>query len=185
MNKIASHLGGHSNKTWFDRGSLRWMINNYDVKSMVDIGCGPGGQVSQAHGLGIRAIGIDGDHTVKPDVLVDFSKETWKTDQKFDLAWSVEFLEHVAEEHMYNYMHIFKKCRYVICTANDHPGPLHVNCKPKEWWINKFSDNGFSYSEKIYQEILQHSTMDKKNSPETGLKSWLERTGMVYINNEF
>lgn len=184
MNEVAAHLGGHGGKTWFDRGSLRWMINNYNVKSMVDVGCGPGGQIAQAKGLGIEAIGIDGDHTVNPDVLIDFTEQTWDTDRTFDLAWSVEFLEHVAEEYMDNYMQIFKKCKYVICTASTWPGPLHVNCKSKEWWIDKFDEYGFTYSEHLYQEILRASTMDKKNNPETGPMTWLERTGMVYVNNE-
>lgn len=184
MNEVASHLGGHGNKTWFDRGSLRWMVNNYNVQSMVDVGCGPGGQVAQAKALGIEAIGIDGDHTVNPDVLIDFTEQTWDTDRQFDLAWSVEFLEHVAEEYMDNYMQIFKKCKYIICTASTWPGPLHVNCKPKQWWIDKFAESGFTYSEHLYQEILKASTMDKKNNPETGPMTWLERTGMVYVKNE-
>lgn len=184
MNEVPAHLGGHSGKTWIDNGALKLMVDNYDIKSMVDVGCGPGGQVAQARKLGIEAIGIDGDPTVDPDVLIDFTKQTWQTGQTFDLAWSVEFLEHVPEEYMDNYMMIFQKCKYVICTASTWPGPLHVNCKPKEWWVEKFSEYGFTYTEEIYQEVLKNSTMDKKNTPETGPMTWLERTGMVYVNNE-
>lgn len=177
MSELAAHLGGHSNKTWFDRGSLKWMMKNYGVKSMVDVGCGPGGQVSHARRIGLEAVGIDGDHTVNPDVLLDFTVGTWETDKTFDLAWSVEFLEHVPEEHMHNYMKIFDKCNYVICTCNMDPGPLHVNCKERDYWIEKFKEYGFVFSQKILDEVLENSTMDKKR----GKESWLEKTGMVFV----
>lgn len=184
MIEVAPHLGGHGGKTWIDRGSLLFMRDNYDVKSMVDVGCGPGGQVQTARDLGIFSVGIDGDPTVNADITIDFTQKTWETDQTFDLGWSVEFLEHVPEQHDHNYMSIFKKCKYVICTASTWPGPLHVNCKPKEDWISLFEVCGFTYSDQIYQEILKHSTMAKKNNPSTGPMSWLERTGMVFVNEQ-
>jgi hypothetical protein len=65
MNKIPKHLGGHANTTHIDKGSLKWIINNFDVKSMIDIGCGPGGQLEIAKSLNIHCVGVDGDYSLE------------------------------------------------------------------------------------------------------------------------
>lgn len=179
MKKIDPHLGGHSNKTWIDRGSLKYMYDKYNVRSMIDIGCGPGDQVKQARNLGIEATGFDGDYTISPDVLIDFTKAEYTTLNTWDLAWSVEFVEHVEEKHMANYMSLFSKCKYIICTANPSPGPYHFNCKDIDYWIGKFEQNGFTFSQQILDGVLVHSTMAKKLG-----SSWLERTGMAYVNTK-
>jgi len=178
---VPPHLGGHSNKTWIDRGSLQYMYDNYDVRTMIDVGCGPGGQVAEARKLGIEATGFDGDHTVNPDILIDFTKADYYTDETWDLAWCVEFLEHVEEQYLPNYMTLVSKCKYVICTASTWPGPLHVNCKEKDYWVEKFNEYGFAFSQEILDNVLKHSTMAKKRTP-TDEMSWLDRTGMVYVN---
>jgi len=178
MSDIKGVLGGHCNKTWDDHGALKFMVENYGVKSMIDVGCGPGGQVKNGKKLGIISVGVDGDKDVNPDVLVDFRKEPYIPEQSFDLGWSVEFLEHVHEDYMDNYMSIFKKCKYVICTASQVVSKAHVNCKPLDWWKEKFSDAGFWHSDEMLKEVLKHSTMKKKK----GHKTWLEQTGMVYVN---
>lgn len=183
MSTLPAHLGGHVNKTWIDSGSLQYMYDNYNIRTMIDVGCGPGGQVQEARKIGIRSIGFDGDYTVNPDVVVDFSKSGYETDQFWDMAWSVEFLEHVEEKYLPNCFTLFTKCKYVICTANTNPGPLHVNCRNTDYWISKFAEYGFDYSQEMLHQILKHSTMDKKRTT-TDQLSWLERTGMVYVNTK-
>ena len=43
MNKTPEHLGGHLNKTNIDGPLLSYIKERFKVKSMLDIGCGPGG----------------------------------------------------------------------------------------------------------------------------------------------
>jgi len=162
--EVPSHLGGHSNKTWTDSGSLQFMYDNYNVRSMIDVGCGPGGQVAEARKIGISATGFDGDHTVNPDVLIDFTKADYHTEEVWDLAWCVEFLEHVEEQYLPNYMALLSKCKYVVCTASTWSGPLHVNCKERDYWIEKFNNHGFTFSEEMLNGVLKHSTMAKKEN---------------------
>ena len=38
-----SHLGGHLNKTHTDDSIINFIKYEYDIKSILDIGCGPGG----------------------------------------------------------------------------------------------------------------------------------------------
>jgi ribosomal protein L11 methylase PrmA len=57
------HLGGHKGRTHIDKGILQFAKEVLDCKSVVDIGCGPGGQVYEALNLGMNAMGVDGDTT--------------------------------------------------------------------------------------------------------------------------
>ena len=45
------HLGGHCGITHLDQGAIDWAIDEFSVKSMLDVGCGPGGMVQ----LGVRS----------------------------------------------------------------------------------------------------------------------------------
>ena len=107
MNELSEHLGGHLDRTHVDRGVLDLITTKYSIASMIDIGCGPGGMYSIAKDCGIDWRGIDGDYTLnyseemKPLVTIHDFVEPYIpqhiTDSQFDLAFSVEFLEHVEE----------------------------------------------------------------------------------------
>ena len=154
MTNLPDHLGGHMNKTHNDRGTLQFLINTFGIRTMLDIGCGPGGMIDLALARGVHAHGVDGDFTVKcePEELrlrITFHDFTtgpailpWGN---FDLGWSVEFLEHVEEQYQDNYMQAFKKCQYVIATAAPpgYPGHHHVNCRDQEYWHEVFDRCGF------------------------------------------
>jgi hypothetical protein len=183
MKKLADHLGGHGNKTWVDLGSLEFMKKSYNIKSMIDVGCGPGDQTILAQELGIDAIGIDGDYTVDREfdcIIHDFTLGTCSKlyNKYFDLAWCVEFLEHVEEKYMDNYMDIFTRCKYIICTyaPPQKKGHHHVNCQTEDYWIEKFKGYGMNFDKKITENIKNASTMKKKlKGP-----SFMEKTGLVF-----
>ena len=61
MNKTPEHLGGHLNRTNTDESLLKYVKERFKVKSMLDIGCGPGGMKEVANGMGIDWYGVDGD----------------------------------------------------------------------------------------------------------------------------
>ena len=61
---LEEHLGGHAGYTHLDEGALDFVKDILKVKSMLDIGCGPGGMVQLANEKKINAIGIDGDYTL-------------------------------------------------------------------------------------------------------------------------
>ena len=191
MSELPKHLGGHLNKTHVDRGSLEILKRRFDIKSMLDIGCGPGDMYNIAKDLDIKWYGIDGDFLFKRDneiskqtAIHDFSKgicysyayitqidgTTWK---EFDLAWSVEFLEHVEERYVSNFMAAFKQCKYVIATAAPPgwPGHHHVNCRDQEYWKGVFAANGFEYDETITKLVKENSTM---------VKPFMQKNGMFF-----
>lgn len=182
MSDLPDHLGGHLNKTHTDRPTLVYLQKKYDIKTMVDVGCGPADMVQIARDRGIDAIGVDGDHTLKstweennrPVILQDLSVGSPDLPlEEYDLAWSVEFLEHVYEEYMPNYMEIFKKCKYIVCTAAPpgYPGHHHVNCQPESYWHEKFAEIGFEYDAEETAYIRENSGMRKP---------FMQATGMFY-----
>lgn len=168
---LPNHLGGHLNKVHTDRDTLLYLKEKYNIKTMIDIGCGPGDMIDIANLRGINAIGIDGDYTLQEDweakninvILHDFSVGPPTIEQQFDLGWSIEFLEHVEEKYLPNFMSVFQKCNYVICTAAPpgQKGHHHVNLQNPEYWHKKFSEYGFVYDEEETKHIKSISGMRK------------------------
>ena len=145
------HLGGHCNVTKINRPVLNRLIEKYEVKSIIDIGCGPGGMKVLCDSLNVDRYGIDGDpevmKTTDHSLLYDFTQGTPVIDREFDLAWSTEFLEHIEEKYIPNFLPLFQKAKIVCCSAGlpGWPGHNHVNCQPPEYWIDVFKDYGFEY----------------------------------------
>ncbi len=70
--------------------------------------------------------------------------------QNFDLIWCCEVVEHVEEEFVQNIMDTFKLGKIVALThaVPGQKGYHHVNCKPKEYWIDLMISDNFKYLEK-------------------------------------
>jgi SAM-dependent methyltransferase len=160
--------------TNIDRGALDYIIQSLPVKTMIDVGCGPGGMVKVANEIGIQAIGIDGDPMLSPDIRHDFENGPLMT-VSADLAWAVEFLEHVEEQYLDNVFSVFERCKYVFCTHNEKDGPWHSNCRPNEYWFEEFKKRGFCYNELMTKNIKLHSTMERE---------FVSQTGQFYENGQ-
>ena len=169
------YLGGHNWITHVDEGALKYMIKKFNIKTMLDIGCGPGGQVRVAKELGLEAEGVDGDPRVIQeayDITIhecDYTKNTFE--KEVDFIWSVEFLEHVKEEYQENYMNTFTNAKHVFITfaPPGKGGNHHVNLKPTEYWIKVFEKHGLILDKTITNEIRQSSTMEREFVKNNGL----------------
>jgi SAM-dependent methyltransferase len=171
MTTLPGHLGGHENETHVDEGAINYLIENLEVKSVLDIGCGPGGVVELCKNKGLDVLGVDGDFTVeRPEsikdnvVIHDYSKGPYIPEKKYDLAWTVEFVEHVDEEYMPNFIETFKSCKYVIMThaLPGQPGHHHVNCQHAGYWLNVMEKNGFKPMPFTLQQVREASTMRER-----------------------
>jgi hypothetical protein len=180
---MKKHLGGHSDLTHTDVGILEFLKTNYKIKTMIDIGCGPGGQVSLANSIGICAEGIDGYPGNKREkdiniILHDFSVGKYNHyEKRYDLGWSCEFVEHVEEKYVLNFLNTFKTCKYIFLTfapPNTH-GHHHVNCREESYWINTLESNGFSYDKEATSLIRKKSTMKR---------DFARKCGLFFINKE-
>jgi hypothetical protein len=169
------YLGGHNWITHTDEGALKYLKNTLNIETMLDLGCGPGGQVRTAISLGIAAEGVDGDPRViaeNNDIKIhecDYTQGTFI--KNVDLIWSTEFVEHVKEEYQVNYMKTFSKAKHAFITfaPPGKSGNHHVNLKPKSYWIDVFADNGFEYDEDITLKVKESSTMQRDFVRDNGL----------------
>ena len=179
--KLPPHLGGHMGVTHVDEGAAKYLaglvFKEGAPKCIIDVGCGPGGQVRVFRELvpGAEVTGVDGDAMIDPDIVHDFTKGELPNAGEHDLAWSVEFLEHVEEEFLPNVFALFKKCRFVAITASPpgKPGHHHVNCRDQGYWARKFAENGLALSTELTRDMRSASTMKRE---------FMRETGMLFVN---
>jgi cyclopropane fatty-acyl-phospholipid synthase-like methyltransferase len=182
--ELPEHLGGHVNQTHLDKGVLNYMKEKYNVKTLLDVGCGPGGMVQLARTLNIDAHGIDGDFTILPKenhfYVHDYQEGPSTIDLQFDMVWSCEFVEHVYEEYLPHYVQDFMRGKFLVMTYSDHhTGYHHVNVKPQSYWIKKIESYGFEFDEEETQTIRTVSTM---NRHKPAGKQFVANTGLFFKN---
>lgn len=180
-NGLPDHLGGHFDMTNDDEGALDVLIERFDVKSFLDIGCGPGGMIDIAQSKGLKVLGIDGDYTLErknpEDFIVhDYTVGPALVEGIWDLGWSCEFLEHVQESYMDNYMDTFKKCKRLIVTHAfpGQGGHHHVNEQDTNYWFHQFANRGFLLDMNATNKVREASTMQY---------NFIRASGLVFFNS--
>ena len=188
MNKTPEHLGGHLNRTNTDEPLLRYVKDRFKIETMLDIGCGPGGMKEIANGMGIDWYGVDGDTTVIENtdysLVHDFTFGEAKIDKTFDLIWCTEFLEHIEEKYVPNYMPLFEKGKMAVVTAAPPgwPGHHHVNCREESYWVDIFKNYGLRFNEQLTNEFKTISKMNPIAGYQMGdRKNFFKRAGMVFL----
>lgn len=154
MTPLPEHLGGFLPQgdpaTWLP-DLWRWTTTELGVRSVIDIGCGAGYAVRYFRNeLGCDVTGVDGapqedDHIIEWDFTL--GPLTPGASDGFDLAWSCEFVEHVPELCVPNFLTTFQAAKIVLMTHSEpgQPGHHHVNCQPSGYWIEQFESVGFGF----------------------------------------
>ena len=174
-----SHLGGHRGMTNTDEGVLAALQANGEIRSMLDLGCGPGGMVALARARGIDAVGVDGDPTISFERLVrhDFTKGPINLGRKFDLIWSVEFVEHVKEMFLGNVLSTIQESLapdgrlFMTAAKPGQPGYHHVNLKDESYWVSRMQSIGLALDEQTTALVRRESTM---------LADYVRHAGLVF-----
>ena len=184
---LEQHLGGHANKTHLDHGALNYLKDTFNAKTYLDIGCGPGGMVELAEQIGLDSLGIDGDYTLdrynKNRFLIhDFTKGPAPVRGTYDIGWSVEFVEHVYETYIPNYVQAFQSCKVLLLTyaPPGWEGHHHVNLQEEKYWIDTMSEYGLRYEAELTKEVRQKSTLNVK--VKKGKKAFVRNRGLLFIN---
>jgi SAM-dependent methyltransferase len=147
----------------------KYLINNLNIKSVLDIGCGIGYALDFFKDEGIKITGIEGSKKaielslVKNHIIChDFSKSTIQLNDTFDLCWCCEFVEHVEEIYMENFLNLFKKCKYIAMTfaPKGQGGHHHVNEQDKNYWINKLQSINYRFNESYTNTLRNYATKD-------------------------
>lgn len=188
-NNLPEHLGGQCTGN-VDVNLIDYLKSKYDIKTLIDLGCGNGAAVKKYESLGIECWGVDGDWTRLPKednfILHDFTLgkiEFEPEDITFDCAYSFEFLEHVEEKYQENYMDLFcrsTKLCVVTAAGPNQGGHHHVNCRTQEYWYNVFDKYGFKYL-KEETELSRQKSLNKGSKGEHPHRQYFKETGMVFL----
>lgn len=157
------HLGGYWNvkNVWGDPGTWSpeiWnkIIKDYNIESVADIGCGLGFSCKYFSQKGLYVVGVEGglnaiNNSVFEGNLLqnDYTKTSAfdSENEQYDLIWCCEFVEHVEEQFMDNFLNDFKTGKYIAMTYAEpgQPGHHHVNCQNQGYWIKKIEDLGYLF----------------------------------------
>lgn len=158
--KDLSHLGGsgpNGDPVTFMPDVWGYVCYKYELHSVVDIGCALGFNAAWLLQHGFDTIGVEG----LPDYVAgnrlpadrifqhDFTTGPWFPPKVFDLGLCTEFVEHVEEQFVPNFVATFRCCRYVLLTfaKPGQGGYHHVNERPHEYWVGVMMRAGFAHME--------------------------------------
>jgi SAM-dependent methyltransferase len=163
------HLGGFivggDDATYYPQ-LWEWLVREHGIRSVVDVGCGEGHAARYFADLGCDVVGIDGvwqlsqnwqavmhDYTTGPLMRIPGGF--------FDLAWSCEFVEHVEERYMTNYLSTFREARLILMTHADpgQPGYHHVNCQTSDYWKGVMAALGYSFDANLTRQARELASL--------------------------
>ena len=163
----ARHIGGftHNDTDGQSPALWTWMIQELNVHSLLDVGCGRGLSTKWFYDRGADVLCVEGsrdavNQTVLPKQFVqlhDYTLRPFVPRKTYDIAWSVEFLEHVGRHYMSNYIDTFKKAAFLFVTHSTWGGYHHVEVHPAWWWKARFSALGFVYLDDLTKIVKKQA----------------------------
>jgi hypothetical protein len=146
--------------TWVDTPVLSELQKRYGVRTMLDVGCGPGGMADVAAQLGVRWAGIDGDPACDDPRIVRWDLVDGPyTAVAVDLVWCVEVVEHIAPAYVFNVLTTFRAGRvlYLTHATPGQGGHHHVNEQPPHYWRELLAADGWQVDEEATAWGRAHS----------------------------
>jgi len=149
-------------------GHVLWLL--YQPRTVIEFGCGCGGTLAALKSHGTAVLGMDvsvaaapliarRDQQIADEMLVHDLAEPWQWVEEgpdFDLAISVEVLEHVTEAGADQAVKtIAAAAPRAIVTACPPVGrnSLHLNEQPFGYWVDKFAAAGMDLDDKETAEL--------------------------------
>ena len=165
--KDTLHLGrtGVNNFSSIDKP----VLHRFCTGSVLDIGCANGDVVKYLRDSGVEAYGIDGDewaveHFSDESIRQylhrhDYSKGLSSFNKEVDTVISTDFVEHVEEQYMENYMKDFMLGKRIILHTppKGTPGHHHVNTADRDYWILLFAQFGAKYDSHMTKQVRELS----------------------------
>ena len=196
MGMIAEgHLGGFLTKkdpATFMPHLWKYLCERFSINSVLDVGCGMGYAVSEFLNYCGDVVGIEGSQFVYHNSpfrnnmkFHDFTKGTITLDKTYDLCWSCEFVEHVEEEFRDNFLEVFSNSKYLAITYAEpgQDGYHHVNCKPKEYWIEHVDRYGFKFESELTEELKKVTYQDAVELNSTYMDNHFYNRGLFFSKN--
>lgn len=163
------HLGGYvvggDDATYYPE-LWAWLVHSLNISSVLDVGCGEGHALQCFRNLGCTVLGIDGIPQPDPAIMThDFTEgiPPLKDMGFYDLVWCCEFVEHVEQRYIANFLRVFKLAPLVVMTHADvgQQGYHHVNCKPPTYWMGVMAAIGYHLDGALTQACRAHASRNR------------------------
>lgn len=151
-----SHLGGSApvgDPLTFMPDVWERLIRKYGIESVIDIGCAAGVNARWFYDLGLYVRGVEGFpeyiecSKLPKNILVqhDYTTGPYVPERPFDLGLCTEFVEHVEERFIPNFMATFARCKLILMSfaTPGQGGYHHVNEREEAYWQEVLQAWGF------------------------------------------
>lgn len=180
--EIEPHLGGYivgvsdfGDPNTYATEVWDYMISK-NIKSVIDVGCGQGHSLKYFLDKGIKAIGVEGgtnaieSSPVKEFIVKhDYTKSSFTTSEEFDAIWCCEFVEHIEEKYIDNFLATFMCAKNIFMThaVPNQEGYHHVNCQTSDYWIDKVENMGAGFKCDLSLSIFLRKLTNKMHVSNT------------------
>ena len=168
-----AHLGGFTKLDPDGISPVVWtnMITVYGIHSVIDVGCGRGVSTRWFLEHGAKVLCVEGSHDAVTQSFLpsqyivehDYARGPWWPNQTYDVAWCVEFLEHVSRQYLFNYMQTFRQAALIFATSSRWGGWHHVEIHSDVWWIRQFRLHGFQYEPELTAQVRKWAKEEAEN----------------------
>jgi len=163
------------------------IYSEYEPDSVIDFGCGPGVFLNQFYKMGVTVLGVDNSaeaFDVSPvpeeNLIIHDLRQPYAVENKYDLTICIELLEHLSEEHADTLVSTIVESGEIMIVSAAYPGQggqVHINEKPKDYWISKFESKGVIYDKNSSEYIINQVNLDALD--------FVEDTLMVFKQSDF
>lgn len=131
----------------FPQKILDIIITEFKPKTVLDLGCGTGKSLDYFLSKNISVTGMEGSslaikQSIHPELIQKFNlNNELNLNQKFDLIWSFEFIEHIHPNYLNNLIRTFSNHSNLVIISAARPGQGgegHFNEQDDEYWIDQF-----------------------------------------------
>lgn len=175
------HLGGNLSSIdpgTFSESVWNYILENYKIKSLLDVGSGLGFTSQWFASRGIDVISIDGlqqnvTNAVVPTIEHDLTILPYVADN-VDMVICIEVVEHIYEEFLNNVLDTIC-CGNLLLMTHAIPGQKgyhHVNCQTSEYWISHIEARNF--------ELIKDDSEKIRNLARLDNAKWIAQNAMVF-----
>jgi SAM-dependent methyltransferase len=171
------------NKTWAGN-FCELMLKTFDLRSVIDFGCGTGDLLYPFEEKGIEVLGIDASKANRDHCKINEGnfflfdiRNAYKAKKKYDLCLCLEVAEHIEEKYSGVLITSLAQSSSTIVFTAAPPGQEglnHVNLKTHDWWIRKFEGVGFNFDRPLTEQLKQEMTKIP------GIRDWYIKNLLVF-----
>jgi SAM-dependent methyltransferase len=162
------------------------VIDQLQIRSILDVGCGAGAWLAEYRRLGLRdCVGVDGDYVNPSSLLIPTSAfmpqniaEPFSLARRFDLVQCLEVGEHLppaASSTLVKNLVAHSDMILFSAAIPGQGGENHINEQPYEFWRGLFAEHGYSAYDFLRPMLRGNPSVE----------IWYRHNTMLYVADAF